>query len=181
LKYWRFVVAVLADDIPTKDDVDGGFISSAEFEKIVASPVVSTVQAVSRHFEDFNVQNTQYQHLGAIIEGIDEYKAICKSFFELTAADPAASMRLEEIRAEQRKTDLCIDRKAFHRIFREIAQDFSPEIAIHESASEALQEAAEAYMINLFEEANLIAVSGKRKYIIPNDLQLVRRIRGERE
>jgi histone H3 len=44
----------------------------------------------------------------------------------------------------------------------------------------ALQEAAEAYLIMLLEDANLCAIHGKRVTIMPKDIQLARRIRGER-
>jgi histone H3 len=41
------------------------------------------------------------------------------------------------------------------------------------------QEAAEAYLIGLFEDTNLCAIHAKRVTIMPRDLQLARRIRGE--
>lgn len=45
----------------------------------------------------------------------------------------------------------------------------------------ALQEAAEAYLVGLFEDTNLCALHAKRVTITPKDMQLARRIRGERE
>ena len=44
----------------------------------------------------------------------------------------------------------------------------------------ALQEAAEAYLVSLFEDTNLCAIHAKRVTIMPKDIQLARRIRGER-
>lgn len=44
----------------------------------------------------------------------------------------------------------------------------------------ALQEAAEAYLIGVFEDANLCAIHAKRVTVMPKDIQLARRIRGER-
>ena len=44
----------------------------------------------------------------------------------------------------------------------------------------ALQEAAEAYLVRLFEDTNLCAIHMKRVTIVPKDIQLARRIRGER-
>ncbi len=44
----------------------------------------------------------------------------------------------------------------------------------------ALQEAAEAYLVGLFEDTNLCAIHAKRVTIMPKDIQLARRIRGER-
>ncbi len=44
----------------------------------------------------------------------------------------------------------------------------------------ALQEASEAYLTALFEDANLCAIHAKRVTIMPKDIELARRIRGER-
>jgi histone H3 len=42
------------------------------------------------------------------------------------------------------------------------------------------QEATESYMIRLFEDANMRAIHAKRVTILPRDIHLARRIRGER-
>lgn len=47
-------------------------------------------------------------------------------------------------------------------------------------ALHALQEAAEDYIVHLFEDTNLCCIHAKRVTIAPKDLQLARRIRGER-
>ena len=52
---------------------------------------------------------------------------------------------------------------------------------IQPSAMMAIQEAAEAYLIGLFEDSNLCAIHAKRVTIMPKDMQLARRIRGERK
>ena len=44
----------------------------------------------------------------------------------------------------------------------------------------ALQEAAEAYLIALLEDSNLLAIHAKHVTIMPKDTQLAQRIRGER-
>ncbi len=43
-----------------------------------------------------------------------------------------------------------------------------------------LQEAAEAYLVSIFEDANLCAIHAKRVTIQVKDIQLSRRIRGDR-
>merc|ERR1711865_754673 len=63
---------------------------------------------------------------------------------------------------------------------REIANDFKNDLRFQSSAVLALQEAAEAYMVGLFEDTNLCAIHAKRVTIMPKDMQLARRIRGER-
>ncbi|MXQ99928.1 hypothetical protein E5288_WYG015381 [Bos mutus] len=66
------------------------------------------------------------------------------------------------------------------RLVREIAQDFKTDLRFQSAAIGALQEASEAYLVGLFEDANLCAIHAKRVTIMPKDIQLARRIRGER-
>jgi len=63
---------------------------------------------------------------------------------------------------------------------REIAQDFKSDLRFQSMAITALQEATEAYIIGLFEDTNLCCIHAKRVTIMPKDMQLARRIRGER-
>ncbi|QCE06083.1 histone H3 [Vigna unguiculata] len=58
--------------------------------------------------------------------------------------------------------------------------DFKTDLRFQISAVSALQEAAEAYLVGLFEDTNLCAIHTKRVTIMPKDIQLARRIRGER-
>lgn len=62
---------------------------------------------------------------------------------------------------------------------KEIAQSFNPSIRFQSQALLALQEAAEAYLVGLFEDTNLCAIHAKRVTIMTRDLALARRIRGE--
>ncbi|TWW64407.1 Histone H4 [Takifugu flavidus] len=54
------------------------------------------------------------------------------------------------------------------------------DLRFQSSAVMALQEASEAYLVGLFEDTNLCAIHAKRVTIMPKDIQLARRIRGER-
>jgi len=89
------------------------------------------------------------------------------------------TVALREIRRYQRSTELLIRKLPFQRLVREIAQDFKIDFRLQSSAVVALQEAAEAYLIGLFEDTNLCAIHAKRVTIMPKDIQLARRIRGE--
>lgn len=60
-------------------------------------------------------------------------------------------------------------------------QDYNTEFRVQGVALEALQEAAEAYLIGLFEDTNLLAIHAKRVTIATKDMQLARGIRGERD
>ena len=62
---------------------------------------------------------------------------------------------------------------------REIAGEFKSDLRFQSQAVLALQEAAEAYLVGLFEDTNLCAIHAKRVTIMPKDMQLARRIRGE--
>lgn len=90
------------------------------------------------------------------------------------------TVALREIRKYQKSTDLLIRKLPFQRLVREIASEYKNDLRFQSSAVLALQEAAEAYMIGLFEDTNLCAIHGKRVTIMPKDMQLARRIRGER-
>ena len=65
-------------------------------------------------------------------------------------------------------------------LVREIAQDFKTDLRFEANALIALQEAAEAYLVSLFEDTNLCGIHAKRVTIMPKDIQLARRICGER-
>jgi len=87
---------------------------------------------------------------------------------------------LREIRKYQKSTELLIRRKPFQSLVREIAQEIKTELRFQSTALVALQEAAEGYLVGLFEDTNLCAIHAKRVTIMPKDIQLARRIRGER-
>ncbi|VDK57329.1 unnamed protein product [Anisakis simplex] len=90
------------------------------------------------------------------------------------------TVALREIRRYQKSTELLIRKLPFQRLVREIAQDFKTDLRFQSSAVLALQEASEAYLVGLFEDTNLCAIHAKRVTIMPKDIQLARRIRGER-
>ncbi len=87
---------------------------------------------------------------------------------------------LAEIKRIQSSVDLLVPKLPFQRLVREIAQEFNPELRFKSETIEALQEATEAYLVSLFEDTNLCAIHAKRVTIMPKDIQLARRLRGER-
>jgi histone H3 len=91
------------------------------------------------------------------------------------------TVALQEIRRYQKSTALLIRKLPFQRLVREISKDITRlDFRFQASAVLALQEAAEAYLVGLFEDVNLCAIHAKRVTIMPKDMQLARRIRGER-
>ena len=90
------------------------------------------------------------------------------------------TVALREIRKYQKSTELLIRKLPFQRLIREVAEKFKQDLRFNSHAIMALQEAAEAYLVGLFEDTNLCAIHAKRVTIFPKDIQLARRIRGER-
>lgn len=90
------------------------------------------------------------------------------------------TVALRMIRRYQKSTELLIRKLPFQRLVREVAQDFKTDIRFQSHAILALQEASEAYIVGLFEATNLCAIHAKRVTIMPKDMQLARRMRGER-
>ena len=102
------------------------------------------------------------------------------------------TVALREIRRYQKSVDLLIRKAPFQRLVREITQDMSTEahtiygykyedLRFQSTAMLGLQEAAEAYLVGLFEDANICAIHAKRVTIMPKDIELARRIRGEKK
>ena len=113
------------------------------------------------------------------------------------------TVALREIRRYQKGTELLIRKAPFQRLVREIMQEVCykkkawgnlvlPEFRKQQYRNEdepyrmqstamlALHEAAEYYLVDLFDWTNLCAIHAKRKTIMVKDMQLARRICGER-
>ena len=87
-----------------------------------------------------------------------------------------------EIEHYQKTVELLICKAPFAHTCKEILQSYKTDARMQAVALEALQEAAEAYLVDLFEDTNLCAIHAKRVTIImQKDLLLVRRLRGERD
>ena len=94
---------------------------------------------------------------------------------------------LREIRRYQQSTECLIKRTPFHKLIREISQEYrvcpdgpgTPSVQVHfqSTAIAALQEAAENFIVGLFEDVNLLAVHAKRETVMPRDIRLALRIR----
>ena len=98
-------------------------------------------------------------------------------------------MALREIRRYQKSTECLIKRTPFQKLIREISQEYrvcpdgpgtpSIEVRFQSTAMAALQEAAENFIVGLFEDMNLLAVHAKRVTVMPRDIRLALRIRGD--
>ena len=89
------------------------------------------------------------------------------------------TVALREIRKYQKNGELLIRKLPFNRLVREISQDYKSDLRFQAAAVAALQEAAEQYLVLLFEDVNLCAIHAKRVTITAKDIQLASRIKGD--
>ena len=87
------------------------------------------------------------------------------------------TVALREIQRYQKSMELLIRKHLVH----EILQGFGMGFRVTPAMMMALQEAAEAYLVQLLEDSNLCAIHAKHITIQPKDIQLVRRICEERQ
>jgi histone H3 len=94
------------------------------------------------------------------------------------------TVALREVKRLQKTTELLVRRAPFRRLVREVAttlaQPGGKEIRFQLSALEAIQEASEAYIVQVLEDTNLCALHANRVTAMPKELLLARRLRGER-
>lgn len=92
----------------------------------------------------------------------------------------SGTVALREIRRYQKSTELLIPKLPFSRLAREIMQEFKTDLRVQRSALMALQEAAETYIVGVFEDANLCTIHVGRQTVMPKDVQLAQRISSKR-
>ena len=95
-------------------------------------------------------------------------------------------LALREIRRYQQSTECLIKRTPFNRLIKEISQEYrvcpdspgtpSVQVRFQSTALAALQEAAENFIVGLFEDVNLLAVHARRVTVMPRDIRLALRI-----
>ena len=87
---------------------------------------------------------------------------------------------LREIAFYQWEYRLLCSKLASQCLFREICQGLGKtDLCWQSSACLALREGYEAYLVALFEDGVLECIHGKRKTVMPKDLHITLRIRGE--
>ncbi|EIE19655.1 hypothetical protein COCSUDRAFT_31070 [Coccomyxa subellipsoidea C-169] len=114
-------------------------------------------------------------------QGVVKARRVRNPLYNTNKRARPGTVALREIRKYQRSTALLIRKLPFRRLVRELSQSLLNGIRFQESAMEALQEAAESYLVGIFEDSNLCAIHARRVTIMPKDMQLARRLRGEIE
>ena len=98
-------------------------------------------------------------------------------------------LAIHEIHRYQQSTKSLIRRTPFNKLIKEISQEYrirpegpgtpSVQVQFQSTALAALQEAAENFLVGLFEDINLLAVHAKRDTVMPCDIRLALRISGD--
>lgn len=91
------------------------------------------------------------------------------------------TVALRQIRFHQRQHN-CFEfgKLPFERFVREVAQDYKTDVQFSAESLSLLQHIVEDYVVRLFQDANLNAIHAHRQTVYPKDIQLARRVRGER-
>ena len=89
------------------------------------------------------------------------------------------TVALREIKRYQKTTDMLIPKAPFQRLVRNICGGIDNELRFQANALLALQEAAEAYVVGVLEDAGVCAIHAKRVTVMKADMQLARRLRGD--
>jgi histone H3/H4 len=90
------------------------------------------------------------------------------------------TVALREIAKLQKGTQLLLRKAPFQRLVRSLATSQKDNLRWAASAVAALQDSTEAYLIGLLADTNLCALHARRVTIMSRDVQLARRLRGER-
>ena len=89
------------------------------------------------------------------------------------------TVALRDIRKYQRSTELLLRKLPFQRLVKEIAFKINENLRFAANAVRAIQEATEDHIVRVFQDANLCALHAKRVTVLPKDVTLARRIRGD--
>ena len=157
----------------------------------LSASVVASLQPVRaaalRFYESFTAEPPRRYDAEARHEVAAVFRAVAVEFF--ASGDEALKERavahsfaesLWEIRHEQRSVKLVLPALPFQRLVREVAQELKSDLSFEPDAMLALQVGTEAYLVSLFEDTVFNAIHGGRDMIAPKDIQLARRICGER-
>jgi histone H3/H4 len=93
---------------------------------------------------------------------------------------------LRDIRKYQKSTELLIRKLPFARTVREYAEPYCTPTSFpnglrwESGAMTALQEGSEAYLVSVFQDANICAFHGKRITLMEKDLRVALHVRGEK-
>ncbi|KAJ5079986.1 histone H3-like 5-related [Anaeramoeba ignava] len=105
------------------------------------------------------------------------HKAVKQTAAKKQRKTKPGTVAVREIKKFQKSTELLLRKLPFQRLVREIAQEHKADLRFQTAAIAALQEATEAFIVDVLEDTNLCALHAKRVTIMRSDLDLVRKIR----
>lgn len=79
---------------------------------------------------------------------------------------------LREIKKMQKSTSTLLPRASFQRLVQEILQDRNSTMSLRRTATDALQQAAEQYVVDLLKSSNQYAIHARRKTISVPDMKV---------
>jgi len=82
------------------------------------------------------------------------------------------TVAIREIRRYQKSVDLLLPKAPVRRLIREVAAPYKDELRFSRQCMDALQEASEAYLVDLFHDSNLCAIEHERKTLTARDMRL---------
>lgn len=187
------------DEINEEIEVFYDMVSHAVYQRgrYLVDDATHPFQQVKARFEQINVERDDcYDELKAIWnetelihDRLDDRK-VDEDGDELEGRDMTKKRNriefdirdkpLQEIRFEQKQVDNLLDEENFHRLLQEVVQEF-PDYRLDLEAMKTIQVAAEAYLVETFEDANRAAIHARRTHIAPKDIQMVRSLKRERE
>ncbi|EGT58667.1 hypothetical protein CAEBREN_07423 [Caenorhabditis brenneri] len=91
---------------------------------------------------------------------------------------PRGSVAEKEVKMYQKSTENLIPKAAFARLVKELAQDYMTPLVFRKDAIDAIQEAAETFIVDLFRKSLIIAKRGNRATITPDDMKTVLAVMG---
>ena len=100
-------------------------------------------------------------------------------YVEKRRTRPGTAALREVKKLQVNSTKLIIPKRRFQLLVKEIAIDRKSDIKFEVSAVQALQEAAEAHLVELFRKAQVVACHAKRETLYGRDLHVVRHITGD--
>ncbi len=169
-------------------------------EKVLKSAILYTEHSRRRtvSVEDVEAALNRHTKMGGVIRGKPKAKPCQKYGFSFgmqhAHSGPTSggvkraphrylpgTVAIRKIRFYQKQAGcLHIGMLPFERLVSEIGQDYKTDLRFSKEALTLLQYAAEHYLVGLLKDTNLNAIHAKREKIEPKDIQLARRIRGER-
>jgi len=187
LKYLALALAALSSKEQLKDSakmVRIAAVNAVKLSSVIKSQLMPMRERVLKLFTDLTDEPPQLYN----DEAKHTFRIICSAFAKAhhdsgdrdCAKDYTEFASMSELQREQKSSDLIFPFNDFQTLVRELGQEFKSDLTFEPEALEAMQVAAEDYLVGLFSDTSLSSIHRGSSKIEPKDIQLSRRIRGER-